>query len=823
MNDPSEARRAWERVEAILDEALDLPAEERASHVEGRTAGEPGLRDRVMRLLAATENAEGRFETPPSVPAEILSELASERTTGSEGAADGDQDRDQLSPGDRVGAYRVESLLGRGGMGSVYLARRADGAFDQSVALKVVKRGVDTDEVRARFQQEREILARLQHPAIAALLHGGVTESGLPYFAMEVARGEPIDRWCDAQKLGLADRIRLFIRVCEAVAYAHRSLVVHRDLKPSNILVLPDGQPKLLDFGIAKLLEDDGDMALTSLVGPRVTPDYAAPEQIAGEPTTTATDVYSLGVILYELVAGARPYRATGDPGDAVRLRAGGVVSPPSRAASGPRAAELRGDLDAIVMKAMRVEPDRRYTSASALAEDLDRFLKGLPVEARPDSTRYRVGKFVRRHRVPVGLGAAAVVALVAGTVSTTLMARAADRERERREVEAERATAARDFVVDLFAGLDPDQLDGRTTFSRDELIELGIRNLDDLGDQPGLRAGIMNALGRLSLNLGDRETAETFFRDAHDLLADEPASADLSGSMLGLGEVLRARLEFDEAETWLRRAVDIDRALLPPGDPRLVEAEAALAFALYNQGPSRFDEAETIYQRLSRASASLPLPLRARVSEGFADLRYGQRRFAEAEVLYREALEQQRAGAGRRDSDYARTQWGLGHTLVAQEKGAEAVEVYRASLDLLTRIYGDRHADVAWAQYNLGGALAATGEMEDAAATFGAAARLMEELNPPGYLYAAFAWIQLARAQEQLGRLPAALQSYRSVVRVYDAIDERGASPSSSRRASVYRDMARVFGALQQGDSVAVYTSKASALEAAADRVSGG
>jgi len=812
-----EERLEWERVEAILDEALDLPAGEREALVVRRCGEDEVLRARVLRLLAACEASEARFERPPHLPPDLLSSLS--EGSGLPTAADADEpnasDRDHLAPGDRVGAYEVVSLLGRGGMGSVYLARRADGAFDHDVALKIVKRGMDTDEILTRFHQERSILARLQHPCIATLLDGGVTDSGLPWFAMEVASGDPIDAWCEARDLGVHARLRLFVQVCDAVAYAHRSLVVHRDLKPSNILVLPDGRPKLLDFGIAKLLDDDsGD--LTSLVGPRVTPDFAAPEQMRGEPTTTATDVYSLGVILYGLLAGVRPYEAAGDPVRVVRQIEDAAVPPPSRVTEGPRSRELKGDLDSIVMKAMRAEPERRYSSVQALADDLGRFLEGRPVRARPDSAGYRVGKFVRRHRVPVGLGVAAAMALVVGTISTSVMAWAANREREQREVEAERARAANDFVVDLFAGLDPDRLGGRSTFTRDELIDLGIRNLDDLEDQPSLRGGILNALGRLALNLGDRDRAEAFFRDAHALLSAEPETADLAASMLGIGEVLRARLRFGEAERWLRQAVEVNGRLLPEGDPRKAEARAALAFVLYNQGPEHFPEAEEIYESLSAMVPPPPPPVRARISEGFADLRYGQQRYAEAEELYRRALAEQRDVAGSRESDFARTLWGLGHTLVAQEQAAEAVSVYDESLDILTRIHGDRHADVAWARYNLGAALAEAGDAERAVTAFEEAARLMEELNAPGYLYAAFAWLRLGRVQEVLGRPADAVESYRSVLGVYRAIEERDGTPSLDRLLAAYGDLARVFGLLGRADSVAVYESRIADLEAA-------
>jgi tetratricopeptide (TPR) repeat protein len=389
-------------------------------------------------------------------------------------------------------------------------------------------------------------------------------------------------------------------------------------------------------------------------------------------------------------------------------------------------------------------------------------------------------------------------------------MAYVADREREQREVEAERARAARDFVVELFAGLDPDRLDGRSTFTRDELIELGIRNLDDLEGQPSLRAGILNTLGQLAFNLGDRERAEDFFLRSHGLLADEAETPDLAVSMLGLGEILRTRLRFEEAEVWLRRAVEVNRRLLPAGDPRIAESRAALAFALYNRGPDHYPQAEAIYEELSAADPPLPLPIRARIAEGFADLRYGQERYAEAEQLYHRAVEERAEVAGRRDSGVARTLWGLGHALMAQGEAARAAEVYGESLDILTRTYGSEHADVAWAHYNLGSAFTATGAAGDAAASFAEAARLMEALYPPGYLYAAFAWLRLGRVQETLDRFDAAGESYRSALAVYEAILEEGGSVGDERLASVHDDLARVLGALGRSDSAAVHEGRA-------------
>ena len=309
-----------------------------------------------------------------------------------------------ITHGALIGPYRLVRELGQGGMGVVYLAERADGQFEQRVALKLIKRGMDSDEILRRFLAERQVLARLSHPHIARLLDGGVTAEGQPYFAMEYVDGVPLHHYCEERSLGFEDRLRLFREVCEAVQYAHRSLVVHRDLKPSNILVTSAGETKLVDFGIAKVLyEDVADRSVTRTDQRLMTPEYAAPEQVRGEPVTTATDVYALGAILYQLLTGRPPHQFTG------RSRGGAV---PHHLRGGPRAAErgpctrhrrrrrLRGDLDIIVLKALRKDPARRYPSVEALLEDLERHRTGLPVRARPDSVAYRARKFLGRHRL---------------------------------------------------------------------------------------------------------------------------------------------------------------------------------------------------------------------------------------------------------------------------------------------------------------------------------------------------------------------------------------------------------------------------------------
>ena len=390
----------WNRIQSLFEQAVALPESERSTFIRAECGNDEQLIDEIEALIAADSDASLVIGTGDDV--ETLLNL------------------DKHLEGSELGAYRLVKRIGVGGMGSVFLAQRADGSFKRDVALKVVKKGMDTESVVRRFQQERDILARLDHPNIATLLDGGVTDDGRPYFVMEHVDGIPITRYCDEHRLGIRQRLRLFQLVCGAVHYAHQSLVVHRDLKPSNILVTEDGTVKLLDFGIAKVLDDPKNDDLTRTGTAIMTPAYASPEQLMNQPVTTGTDVYALGVILYELLSGRRPFEVWKTQ-DELRNQVLRELPPkPSTAitrvpvrddTTGALTADevstvrstptsrlqqrLRGDLDTICLMAIRKEPVNRYASAEQMATDIDRHLSGLPVVARPDSRTYRIGKFL--------------------------------------------------------------------------------------------------------------------------------------------------------------------------------------------------------------------------------------------------------------------------------------------------------------------------------------------------------------------------------------------------------------------------------------------
>ena len=516
----------------------------------------------------------------------------------------------------RIGPYRLIREIGRGGMGTVLLAVRSDDAFQKRVAIKVLKRGMDTDAIVRRFRTERQILASLEHPNIAGLLDGGTTPEGLPYFAMEYVEGQPIDEHCDARQLDTTARLQLFRKICAAVQHAHQNLIIHRDIKPANVLVTADGTPKLLDFGIAKLLNPElgGQTLAPTLAGPQLlTPEYASPEQVRGLPVTTATDIYSLGVLLYELLTGRRPYRITSrNPADIARIVCDAEPVRPSTAVTRVRddsapseavtevavtgAAEtgtfhrvrtvdpdrlrrrLAGDLDTIVLKALSKEPARRYASVDQFSEDIRRHLAGLPVIARTDTLGYRAAKFVRRNRTAVAAGILLFVTLVAGIAATAWQARQAGRERARAEQRFDEVRRlANASLFDLHDAIR--DLPGSTP-ARQMLVSRGLEYLDrlarDAGDRPDLKRELAAAYvqvgdvqGRpLHPNLGDTTGALESYKKAiaaYESLGaassrDPGLRRELANVCQRLSEVVGSTGNTPEALTLARKALALQR-----------------------------------------------------------------------------------------------------------------------------------------------------------------------------------------------------------------------------------------------------------------------
>jgi hypothetical protein len=462
----------WKRIEAHFEETLEAPPAQRSRVLEAIRDDE--LRREVESLLRAHEEA-GVFIDEP------------DRFFSSESF-----ETDTFSPGQTIERYRIIREIGRGGMGAVFLAERADDVYQKQVALKVIKRGMDTDSVLRHFHNERQILAGFDHPNIARLLDGGTTPSGLPYFVMEYVKGLPIDEHCNARTLSVAERLDLFREVCAAVSYAHRRLVIHRDIKRSNILVTAEGVPKLLDFGIAKILQH-GDEPLGTITGIRLmTPDYASPEQLRGLPVTTASDVYSLGVVLYGLLCGRSPYPVTGSsPHEIARVITETEPTKPSTAvakcdpSSKIRIANpklLRGDLDNIVLMALRKEPERRYQSVEQFSEDIRRHLEERPVLACKDTLGYRSAKFVGRNKIALAAAGLVLLSLIGGIIATSWQAHIATREKARAERRFQQVRNLAHSV--LFDYYDAIRFLPGATKVRERLVKDALNYLDSLAGE---------------------------------------------------------------------------------------------------------------------------------------------------------------------------------------------------------------------------------------------------------------------------------------------------------------------------------------------------
>lgn len=562
----------WRRVREIFEAALTRPLDDRETFLAEACGDDLELRREVVALLASHDSAATFLENP-----------AVSRTNGPSAKARPDTPDSMV--GRVIGPYLIESCIGHGGMGSVYIARRADRAFERRVAIKMIRRGMDTDIVIQRFEHERQILASLDHPHIARLYDGGTTPDGMPYFVMEYVEGEPITDYCTRHRLGTKARLEMFRAVCRAVQYAHQNLVVHRDLKPANILVGADGEPKLLDFGIAKLLAgSDAAVASGATLVSALTPDYASPEQVRGQLVTTASDVYSLGIVLYELLAARRPFVArAGSLEELVRTVCEADAQPPSTVvqhAAGESCAcppkDLRGDLDTIVLRALRKEPARRYASPADLAADVGRYLERKPVAARGDALTYRAAKFAERHWAAVLVAGIFVATLLSSMVLIVRQSRIAEEQRSRAERRfADVRRLAGSFLFEVHDAIQ--YLPGATR-ARQLVTTRAVEYLDGLAneaaDDPTLQAELAQAYRRVGevlgnsreANLGNGEGALASYRKAvaleEALVRSEPSNSalqlDLAQTLLGFGDVQFTIRDISGALGTYRRALTL-------------------------------------------------------------------------------------------------------------------------------------------------------------------------------------------------------------------------------------------------------------------------
>ncbi|MDX1999038.1 MAG: serine/threonine-protein kinase [Thermoanaerobaculia bacterium] len=676
----------WARVKALFHGALAVPPADRDAWLVAACAGDSDLHAEAARLVAAHEGDGAWLDQGAlaGLPATLGEHLTADVPDG-------------LAPGTRLGPWEVVAEIGRGGMGTVVRARRADGAFAGEVAIKLIGRGLDRGEIKRRFLAERRVLARLVHPHIARLLDAGSSADGRPYLVLEYVPGLSITDYCTRHALPVAARVALVRAVADAVMFAHRNLVVHRDLKPANVLVGEDGVPKLLDFGIAKLLAADTDEAPTALTvagyGP-MTPEYASPEQLAGGAVTTATDVYGLGRVLHEVLVGRRPAVAT----------TGGGWPRPSRLVSRELAREIAGDLDAVVGRCLELDPEDRYGSVAELVADLDAYLLLRPVAARRAGWRERAGKFVRRHPA----GTAALAAMVALAAVAAWQGLRAAQERDRAEAEARRARAVKEYLVGLFEAADPNESRGEAPTVR-QVLERGAARLDqsDLAAEPALRGDLWATVGRVYAQLGSTDAARDALFTALALqgTGDRPAERlARAETLLFLGHVARRRERWVEAE----QHYEASRALAAglPGVGDLARANAHNGLGLLFQEQRDFARAAREYQTAVDLFRLAENPGRA-LAQALNNLAavtidHGQDA-ARAEVLLGEALALLAARGEQESPLESNVRVNLGGALVAQGRLDEARRQLQWAVALRRKLLPPDHPDLGSALTNLG------------------------------------------------------------------------------------------------------------------------
>ncbi len=687
----------WLRIEHLFHAALELEPDARAAFLDESCGGDPELHREVESLLHSSGKTLGFLSDPVR------------------NAVQGIAEEEALS-GKRIGAYQVLRLIGEGGMGKVYLAARADDLYKKEVAIKTVHGGSQQGGARlARFGSERQILANLEHPNIARLLDGGITGENLSYLVMEYVNGERVDDYCRQNKLGTAQRLQLFCTICAAVEYAHKNLVVHRDLKPANILVTDEGVPKLLDFGIAKLLDPESGENVRTLTSERMmTPDYASPEQVRGEPVTTSTDVYALGVLLYELLAGKRPFQlGTTGAFEMARIICEQEPQPPSVMAAAnaevaaPDAARtLHGDLDNIVLMAMRKEPARRYVSVSALASDVRAYLTGYPVQARTDAWTYRSEKFIRRHKAGVAAAILVAAALIGFSIGMGLLAKRATQERLTAQRESQ-------FLEGIFEAATPDQARGRQITAR-ELLDEGAKRVDrELAGDPGLQGTMLYNIGRAYGALGSYDQAESQLSRAYALrkkaLGED--NVDVADTLWAWADTVRLQGQFDKAEPLFRQALAIRQKKFGERSPAVLESLSSLGECLYLE--ERDADAEPVLRKALALDRELNADSGSR--DYLALLLERKGNYPEALQLLRETVEIQRKVSGPDSTTFANSLHNLAGALIdaGDLTGAETAE--RQTVELNRKIRGNDHPDLGYSLNNLGFLLLEKGDWQSA------------------------------------------------------------------------------------------------------------
>ncbi len=778
----------WTRVEGLFHRALEMDEAARAEFLRAECGGDAELRREVERLLAADAEPHElveRFEGGALRPTE-----------------------DPLI-GREIGAYRLTGRVATGGMGVVYSAQRSDGLYEREVAIKLIRIELSTPSLVRRFELERRTLAALHHPNIAALMDGGATPEGRPYLVMELVRGVAIDRYCEQNRLDIADRLRLFAKVCRAVHFAHKSLIVHRDLKPGNILIDQNGEPKLLDFGIARILEENLDpsaTALTVTLGHALTPDYASPEQINRGPVTTSMDVYSLGVLLYELLTGRRPFPSenrtpvewhravletppTRPSSTALWPRTSGADPAPSPRASGgdppaapstpgqlalhrrgtPRSLRrwLRGDLDRIVLMALRKEPERRYSSADEFADDIEHHLSGHPVQARPDSFAYRASKFVQRNRVGVVSAVFLVLALTFGVVAATLGERHAREQAAHARIEADSFREIAGFLMDAFLTSAGSMDDAQRDAGRRRILGQADRVRREHAEHGHLRANLLDSLGQVAQRLGYVDDAESLADEAKSIreVAFGTHSLEYALSLRTLGHLAYAQGQLAHGAEYLAGALAIHRA--SPEETHTDVPSAANDLAACLRGLGRLDEAYMLHtEALALRRAVAPDSLATSESlNNLAGVEIDRGDLARAAELLEESLAIRRRVLGANEMLTLQSMGNLANTLWRMNERERAHALMDEAVAGCRALRVDGKEELAQTLSNLAGMWIAEKEYAKAELLLSEAIELQERRLGPTHPAVATSLTRNAQIQEVLGRTDEARGTWQRVL----------------------------------------------------------
>lgn len=790
-------KNLWQKINSIVNEALSLDRKERVGFISSICGNDQRLYREVTDLLTSIDESENLWDELFESNHILMNDLPESHTS--------EYSTDISESLKKIGPYHLIRRIGRGGMGDVWLAERDDGQFDQQVAIKIVRPDIGQQENYQRFQQERQIMASLNHPNIARLLDGGISNTGHPYLVLEYVKGVSITEYCTSLNGSLERRLELFALVCKAIQYAHRNLIVHRDLKPDNILVTKDGTLKVLDFGIAKLL--DSELTSRTLIETRtglrmMSLNYATPEQISMEPITTATDVYALGLLLYELLTDARPFdlhkKKLSEAEQIIRKQ---DPVKPSRLDTRWKK-ELKGDLDAIILKALRKEPEQRYESAGHMMDDIHRYEKNLPVCARNDTFRYRASKFIKRYSVIIfSVVTILLIATAFGFYHTWQMTK----ERNIAKTEAEKAQQITDFLIDVFEYSNPTIKNPHEITAR-EILDHGadfIRN--SLTDQPEIQAEMMNAIGRIYTNLGLYNEAKPMLFEAMEINKEFSSEQELAFTLRNLGDLYSNLGFYDSSAIYLQDA--ITRLQANENNTELAGSIESLGWVLYTMG--NYEKADSLLTKAMSIQQELHGEKSIEVAQNMqlrAWVQHDLGHYDIAENLFRQVLALRRSLLGPEHRDVATTLHSLGWVLYQKKEYALADSIMRKALDLREQLYPEGHMDVAWSQNNMGLIQQALGNFKEAERLFNSSLEMRKAILGEEHSH-------VAQSLGNLAGLYFSQQKYRKAASMFEKvikIDLKRLGENHPQLAVDYNNLATVLNNSGQKRQSLEYYQKA-------------